>query len=1106
MGLRKSFRTLQGEVKTRNMKESEDKADRLGRVFWGLASVAFFSGFCSLAYQVVWLREFRLIFGGAAPAASAVLAVFMGGLGAGGLYLGKRVETTRYPGRWYAAIEAGITVATVLSPLVLIGIRALYRLSGGVQTLGLPMATLLQILMTAAAIGPACFLMGGTLPGLLRVAQSDTDSRRVTTALFYGLNVGGAVLGAVVATFWWLQMFGNFWTLAIACLVNALLAAFAYVLLRDRTRESTAPPVEEKREGKTKARRAPIPSPGLAPVAAWMFPTVAFLSGFVFFLIELVWYRASIPLFGGSVYNFGLILAVALAGIGSGSLVYSLILRRVAPSFGFFALISGLLALTIIIPFAMGDRLAHVTVLLNNFFMPRSFGQLVFGWTCIATVLVFAPAFFSGIQFPLLISLIGQGGKDIGVQLGRVYAWNTLGAVSGSLIGGFVLLPLLGITGCWRAAAVLALLISLLALVRHWQSQQHPETKRLGTVAARLCLLVGSLTLLTSLSASGPSAYWLHHPIGYGRANALYGATEMDWIRYVSSVNRSLVEAKDGLETSGAVVNTSDYSMLSNGKSDSAAIGDSSTTIMSGLMGTILHPGDVKTACVVGFGTGITAGWMTKVETIERLDIIELERVIVELGEHFKRTNFDVTRSPKVRLLEGDAREILVTKPESYDLIVSEPSNLHRAGVANLYTQEFYQSVHARLRDDGLFCQWVQTYETDLASVQLVIATLSSVFPKVELWQPGPGDLLLVCGKENKPWELRKVRPRLSEEPFATAMRNVWGTSSLEGFFARSVGNTAYAGHLASRTSERNTDDLNHLEFWFAHSLGIRTTPVMQLLIKEADARGELLPTFADDGQGFARDRWAAEFVWRAVFFESTPLLPRNAWAPGGWPESVVAQQEFAEKLGTTSPEKQAATWPMPAASEISRLLRLSALANVADPRFESEVPGIRETWPLEFHILEAEYEASRNRPQEAMRKYYQAVLLSKTQPIVKKGYYDVLWAGVERMIPLVVFDTRDELVAWFEAAATPAAFSGLIDAQRRVLISLSMPLELPYQLRAAEAWGEFPEWNEQVLKFQRDVYQRANHPSADRAARRYEKWQQSSQRGALPDTKSKEL
>lgn len=1076
-------------------KISEETSKFPKSVFTALAVIVFVSGLCSLAYQVVWLREFRLIFGGAAPAASAVLAVFMGGLGLGGLYLGKRVEASAYPGRIYAWIEAGITLATLLSPLLMALIGKAYILTGGVQTLGLPLATLLQILMTVIVIGPACFMMGGTLPAVLRVAQSDEDDKRMTTALFYGVNVAGAVTGAFLATFVWLQSFGNLRTLLLACAANAVIAAGAYILLRDRKREPEVM-VEKVEKKKTKAN-AEETSPARP---RWFFPGAAFVSGFAFFLIELVWYRASIPLFGGSVYNFGLILAVALAGIGCGSLLYSLVLRRVEPSLGLFALISGMLALCIIVPFAMGDRLAHATLLLNNYFMPRSFDGLVFGWTCICVVLVFPPAFFSGIQFPLLISLIGEGGRNIGAQLGRVYAWNTLGAVTGALMGGFILIPYLSITGSWRVAALMAITLSCAALFLHKKSKRGKKVVG-GTQAARLAVGLCLLTLLISFGAAGPSAYWLHHPIGYGRANAMYGASETDWINYVNSVNRSLIASKDGRETSVAVTSNTEYAMLSNGKSDSSAIIDSSTTVMSGLAGVILHPGEVKTACVVGYGTGITAGWMSKVESINQLDIIELESAIVDLGRYFSAANFDVAESPKVRLLEGDAREILITRPQQYDLITSEPSNLHRAGVANLYTKEFYESVSSRLNADGLFCQWVQTYETDMESVNLVIATLSSVFPKVELWQAGAGDMLLICSRENKPWQVATLRGRLKEEPFATGIRNLWGTTTLEGFFSRAVANADFTKRIAEGSKRLNTDDLNYLEFWFAHNLGLRSEPLLKRLMQEADARGELIPDYVPDDIPFDREQWAGEFVWKGVCFDEEHMLPRPPAGANGWSEEVMDQVKFIGELRKLSPKEQAANWPVPVMTEFSRLMWLSALANTSDPRFVEEIPALRETWPLEYHVLRAEYLASMDKPKEAMLEYFAAVRLAKTHPLIRHGYPVVIWQGIENMVKKVEFTSREELIACFEATAGTVSYAGMTDGQRRILISLSMPLELKYQVRAAEAWGHHPQWNEQVLGFRRDVFKKANHPDAARAERDWEKWSKSTRRGVLKET-----
>lgn len=190
--------------------------------------------------------------------------------------------------------------------------------------------------------------------------------------------------------------------------------------------------------------------------------------------------------------------------------------------------------------------------------------------------------------------------------------------------------------------------------------------------------------------------------------------------------------------------------------------------------------------------------------------------------------------------------------------------------------------------------------------------------------------------------------------------------------------------------------------------------------------------------------------------------------------------------------------FPLPVRTEISRLTWLSALANIPDARFTEEIESIRETWPIEYHILRAEFQASSDRPMDALVEYFKAVRLSKTHPIIRKGYHTVIWPGIERMIKQVEFTSREELVEYFELAATPAAFAGINDAQRRVMISLSMPLGLSYQVRAAESWGRYPEWNEQVLRFQRDVYKSARHPDAKLAEENYAKWERTMQRNPL--------
>ena len=184
-----------------------------------------------------------------------------------------------------------------------------------------------------------------------------------------------------------------------------------------------------------------------------IFATAAVV-GLAFLLMELVWYRMLAPLLGGTTYTFGLILAVALLGIGLGGTAYALWGRKRPPALAELALTCILEALCIAIPFALGDQLAVLAGGLREW-GALGFGGLVLSWSVVVGIVVFPTAVVAGYQFPLLIALLGPGARRLGLDVGWTYAWNTFGAILGALLGGFVLLPWLSAPGAWQLVVVL---------------------------------------------------------------------------------------------------------------------------------------------------------------------------------------------------------------------------------------------------------------------------------------------------------------------------------------------------------------------------------------------------------------------------------------------------------------------------------------------------------------------------------------------------------------------------------------------------------------------------------------------------------------------------
>jgi tetratricopeptide (TPR) repeat protein len=181
--------------------------------------------------------------------------------------------------------------------------------------------------------------------------------------------------------------------------------------------------------------------------------------------------------------------------------------------------------------------------------------------------------------------------------------------------------------------------------------------------------------------------------------------------------------------------------------------------------------------------------------------------------------NRDVLRNPRVNIALGDAREILLASRETYDLIASEPSNPYRAGVASLFTQEYYRAVKSRLAEDGIFLQWVQAYNVDNRTLRSVYATLASVFPEVETWDLRVNDLLLVASKKKTRYDLAQIREQIAREPFRSALRSAWRVVDAEGFLGHYIGRGTFARAIAYvERASVNTDDKNLIEFGFARA------------------------------------------------------------------------------------------------------------------------------------------------------------------------------------------------------------------------------------------------------------------------------------------------
>lgn len=789
--------------------------------------IIFISGFCSLVYQSVWFREFRLIFGASTLANSAVLAIFMAGLGIGGLVLGHHADKWRRPFHNYAYVEFAIAALAALTPFLLDVIRSFYINLGGSAVLGDVNATLLRLGLATLVIFPSVFVMGGTLPAAARAITTKNDTQRHGLAVLYAVNTLGAVMGVALSTFVLFEANGFRMTLWLAALLNVVIALSARALARNYE----IPIEETEQDSEQLAHNTSYETSATAtPARPWLLPA-AFITGFVFFLSELVWYRLAGPILGGSTYTFGVILAVALLGIGIGGYLHSLRSDKGNASVAEFGITCTLQALFLIIPFAMGDTLALLAYHLHNF-GNSAFSMLSAGWVMVTVIMVLPAAMVAGYQFPLMFALKGQGVDGVAKDTGQIYAANTLGAIVGALAGGFGLIPLLGANGAWLFAVAALLLLGVFLIV-------------ITARKAVLSTVVSSIFALIALSmffSDGPTSLWKHTAIGAGRANLASGSKN-DLRSHITNSNNTILESYDGVESNLGFNISNALSIFVNGKSDGNVVGDAITQVFLGLIPAALH-GQAENAFVIGLGTGETAGWLAEVDTIKNVEVAEIEPKVIRFVELAAAANFDVAHHPKVTMNIGDGREALITSDKSYDLILSEPSNPYRAGIASFYTQEFYEQAALHLNEGGYFAQWVQMYEITPEAIEMIIKTMSQVFPRISYWTLSSGDLMLVGSFHEQIYDAAQMQALSQQHPFSTALRKITQTQNLEGLLTHHVAQPSITPTLLKDVDLINRDDSSLLEYMFARSVGrsFGREQFRMRLLDHAEAQNALLP------------------------------------------------------------------------------------------------------------------------------------------------------------------------------------------------------------------------------------------------------------------------
>jgi spermidine synthase len=281
----------------------------------------FFSGFCGLLYEVLWLRLLILIFGSTTLAISTVLTAFMGGLALGSYFFGRMMDRQKRPLLYYGILEGVIGLYALIIPWIFSGLIPVYQFLWQQFHLNFYGFTLLQFFLVTAVLIIPTTCMGATLPILSTWAVREENTLGVTIGRLYALNTFGAVLGTALSGFFLLPALGVQQTLWIAVGLNLLVALLILALL---PRFPERPQVVTETPGSKPAGKFLEATSGLLPKkAVWSIVIGIALSGFVSMIYEVAWSRTLSLLVDSSVYGFTIMLTTFLVGIAFGSLIFS---------------------------------------------------------------------------------------------------------------------------------------------------------------------------------------------------------------------------------------------------------------------------------------------------------------------------------------------------------------------------------------------------------------------------------------------------------------------------------------------------------------------------------------------------------------------------------------------------------------------------------------------------------------------------------------------------------------------------------------------------------------------------------------------------------------
>ncbi len=756
----------------------------------------FFSGASALIYQVIWVRMFGLVFGITVFAASTVLSAFMAGLALGSLYFGRYADRHKNPVKLFACLQISIGVFALLFPFILSGLTELYLLLHRYLYASFYLFSLVRFLLAFLLLLIPTTLMGGTLPVLSKFFVKKLKELGWNIGSLYSVNNLGAVIGCLLAGFLLIKTIGVRQTLYLAAIINILIGAISLAVSKSVDTGKDAEN-ETLAEVETLSLETTPPYPKhILYLVLWVFA----IEGFVSLAYEVLWMRILVLFLDNTTYNFSIIVTSFISGLSLGSFWMAKIVdkkKNLLTLLGFIEICIGLSAILILLLF--GALLSFDWFRFYFIFAPRqqAVGNYIFFSYIYSFLVMLVPSFLMGTTFPLVGRIYARSLKNVGRYIGNLGCLDSVGAIVGSFIAGFIFIPMIGLQKSIFLIAFINITLGGIIIIAHPSASRKSKYGILSIVLIFLAVIAS-----------------IYHNINF----------------YSLQPGEKLLYYKEGAYATVTVVEKNDsikILKLNNIEEVPTDYASLQTFHMLGHLPNLLHKNPQK-ALVICFGGGITTGAVAT-HDLEQIDAVEISPEMVKASNYFLEENQNVLSDPKVNLIIEDARNYLLTTKNRYDVIICDATHPASSDSWMLYTKEFYESCEKILNEGGIICQWLPLHSLVPRDYKIILKTFQSVFPHTSLWLPTGYSLMLGANEKleidfdlfTKKLEDKTIKEDLEvlhlDDPFAFLSRFIMGEATVD----------------FTKDSPINTDNNTPIQFAWEGQKGVATIPLNMRELEE---------------------------------------------------------------------------------------------------------------------------------------------------------------------------------------------------------------------------------------------------------------------------------